>query len=229
MFSTLSKWILNPIKSELKFIKRYITFFFHFLSFLDNVYGTMGRHHRASWADTIRHHGPTPYGTMGRHHTAPWADTMGHMGGHHTALWADTIRTMGIVQDNVLHLTVQIRHLHHCAGKFPTLDGEELRTIVQEISYTWQSRYVTYTIVQENFLHLTVESYRLGPLCRKISYTWQSRYVTYTIVQKNFLHLTVESCRLGPLCRKILCTSLKKLKYFLHVPEVCFPHLASEY
>ena len=65
------------------------------------------------------------------------------------------------MQDNVLHLTVQIRHLHHCEGKFPTLDGGELslRTIVQEIS----------------------------------------------------------------------CTSLKKLKYFLHVPEVCFLHFASEY
>ena len=56
------------------------------------------------------------------------------MGRHHRALWADTIRTIGIVQDNVLHLTVQIRHLHHCAGKFPTLDGGELslRTIVEE-------------------------------------------------------------------------------------------------
>ena len=67
------------------------------------------------------------------------------------------------MQDNVLHLTVQKRHLHHCAGKFPTLnfDGGELSLR---------------TIVQENFLHFT-----------------------------------------------------QKLKYFLHVPEVCFPHLASEY
>ena len=62
---------------------------------------------------------------------------------YHTAPWADTIGLYG-----------------------PT--PYELWALCKIMSYTLQSRYVTYTIVQENFLHLTVESCRLGPLCRKI-------------------------------------------------------------
>ena len=143
----------------------------------------------------LRHHGPTPYGTMGRHHTAPWADT---------------IRTMGIVQDNVLHLTVQIHHLHHCAGKFPTLDGGELslRTIVQDnvLHLTVQIRHLHHcaekfpaldggelslrTIVQDNVLHLTVQIRHLHHCAEKFPALDGGELSLRTIVQEDFLHFT---------------------------------------
>ena len=154
----------------------------------------------APWADTIGHHGPTPYGTIGRHHRAPWADTIGHHG-------PTPYGTMGRHHTAPWADTIG----HHGPTPYGTM-GRHHRAL-------WA----------DTIRHYGPTPYGLLALCRIMSYTLQSRYVTYTIVHENFLHLTVESCRLGPLCRKISCTSLKKLKYFLHVPEVCFPHLASEY
>ena len=79
------------------------------------------------------------------------------------------------MQEIFLHLTVQIRHLHHCAGKFPTLDGGEL-------SLT--------TIVQDNVLHLTVQIRHLHHCVGKFPTLDGGELSLRTIVQENFLHFT---------------------------------------
>ena len=79
------------------------------------------------------------------------------------------------MQEIFLHLTVQIRHLHHCAGKFPTLDGGELSLR---------------TIVQDNVLLLTVQIRHLHHCAGKFPTFDGGELSLRTVVQENFLHFT---------------------------------------
>ena len=84
-FTTCISYFYQLSQLLLATLTTFISYFYQLLLLL----ATLGRHHRAMWADTIGHYGPTPYGTMGRHHRCPMVSADG-------ALWCLPILPYGV-------------------------------------------------------------------------------------------------------------------------------------